>query len=131
MWWRAARRPASSAGQLRRSLLALTLLALVCCIASLVAAEPRPGPDHGPPDAPAARCTALIALFDEVIVSRFDYRILMLEDYELAEAREWRHRAEADCGAGRYGFGIGLIESALQRIGVVTWPDDPQQPDRR
>ena len=109
----------------------LTLLTLVCCIAPLVAAEPRPGPDHGPPDAPAARCTALIALFDEVIVSRFDYRILMLEDYELAEAREWRQRAEADCGAGRYGFGIGLIESALQRIGVVPWPDDPPLPDRR
>jgi hypothetical protein len=125
MWWRAARRTASKA------LLALTLLALVCCIAPLVAAEPRPGPHHAPPDAPAARCAALIALFDEVIVSRFDYRILMLEDYELAEAREWRQRAEADCGAGRYGFGIGLIESALQRIGVVPWPDDPPLPDRR
>jgi hypothetical protein len=125
MWWQAARRTASKA------LLALTLLALVCCIAPLVAAEPRPGPHHAPPDAPAARCTALIALFDEVIVSRFDYRILMLEDYELAEAREWRQRAEADCGAGRYGFGIGLIESALQRIGVVPWPDDPPLPDRR
>ena len=124
MWWQAARRTASKA------LLALTLLALVCCIAPLVAAEPRPGPSQAP-DAPAARCAALIALFDEVIVSRFDYRILMLEDYELAEAREWRHRAEADCGAGRYGFGIGLIESALQRIGVVPWPDDPQLPDRR
>ena len=123
MWWRAARRTASKA------LLALTLLALVCCLAPLVAAEPRPGLSQAPPDAPAARCTALIALFDEVIVSRFDHRILMLEDYELAEAREWRHRAEADCGAGRYGFGIGLIESALQRIGVVPWPDDPPPPD--
>ena len=108
----------------------MTLLALVCCIAPLVAAEPRPGSDDAP-DGPAARCTALIALFDEVIVSRFDYRILMLEDYELAEARAWRHRAEADCGAGRYGFGIALIESALQRIGVPPWPDDPEPPDRR
>jgi hypothetical protein len=125
MWWQAV------PGTARRSLLALTLLALVCCIAPLVAAEPRPGPYRAPPDAPAARCAALIALFDEVIVSRFDYRILMLEDYELDEAREWRHRAQADCGAGRFGFGIGLIESALQRIGVVPWPDDPQQPDPR
>jgi hypothetical protein len=104
----------------------LTLLALVCCIAPLVAAEPRPGPDP-----PAARCATLIALFDEVVVSRFDYRLLMLEDYELAEARAWRRQAEADCGAGRYGFGIGLIESALRRIGVVPWPHDAQQPRRR
>jgi len=109
----------------------LTLLAFVCCIAPLVAAEPRPGRYQAPRDAPAVRCAALIALFDQVIVSRFDYRILMLEDYELAEAREWRHRAEADCSAGRFGFGVDLIESALQRIGVVPWPDDPQQPDQR
>ena len=107
----------------------MTLLALVCCIAPLVAAEPRSGPEPASPDPPAARCAALIALFDGVIVSRFDYRLLMLEDYELAEAREWRHRAEADCGAGRYGFGIGLIESALQRIGVVPWRNDAQPPD--
>jgi hypothetical protein len=112
MWWRAARRTASK-------LLALASLVLVCGSAPLVAAEPRSGPDAAPSDAPAARCAALIARFDEVIVSRFDRRILMLEDYELAEAREWRHQAEADCGAGRYAFGIDLIGSALQRIGVV------------
>jgi hypothetical protein len=107
----------------------LALLTLVCCIAPLLAAEPPPGPHHAPPDKPAARCAALIALFDAVIVSRFDYRILMLEDYELDEARDWRRQAEDDCGAGRFGFGIDLIESALQRIGVVPRPDDPQQPD--
>ena len=108
----------------KRSLLALTLLALVCCIAALLAAEPRSGAELAPRDAQAERCAALIARFDEVIVSRFDHRLLMLEDYELAEAREWRQQAEADCSAGRYGFGIGLIESALQRIGVVPWPPD-------
>ncbi|HSA79698.1 MAG TPA: hypothetical protein VLE23_02675 [Geminicoccaceae bacterium] len=118
MWWRTARRTAWKVAA------TLTLLALVCCIVPLVAAEPRP--DASPaPHGPAARCAALIAQFDEVIVSRFDYRILMLEDYELAEARAWRHQAEADCGAGRHGFGIALIESALQRIGVPPWPDYP------
>jgi hypothetical protein len=122
MWWRT---PAPHGFEGRH---ALTLLGLACCIASLVAAEPWPGPDPAP-DGPAARCAVLIAQFDQVIVSRFDYRILMIEDYELAEARAWRQQAEADCGAGRHGFGIVLIENALQRIGVPPWPDDPQPRD--
>jgi hypothetical protein len=91
------------------------LIVLVCCVAPF-GAGPQPVPQ-----APAARCAALIALFDDIIVSRFDDRILMLEHYELAEAREWRHQAEAECRGGEYLFGIDLIESALERIGVVPW----------
>jgi hypothetical protein len=106
-----------------------TALALACCIAPPAAADPRPGPDQGPAGAEAAHCATLIALFDDIIISRFDYQILMLEDYELAEARQWRDRAEADCAAGRYFFGTGLIESALRQIGVVPEPNDPRQPD--
>ena len=95
------------------------LLVLVCCVAPF-GAGPQPVPQ-----APAARCAALIALFDEIVVSRFDHRILMLEDYELAEARDWRHQAEAECRRSQYAFGIELIESALGRIGVVPGPEGP------
>jgi hypothetical protein len=107
----------------------LLLLTLICGIAPSTAAEPRPLAPRLPPGTPAAQCAALIAQFDAVVVSRFDYRILMLEDYELAEAREWRAAAEAECGAGRHEFGIALIASALERIGVVPEPDDAQPPD--
>jgi hypothetical protein len=112
------------------------LLALVCCGARLAVADPRPGPGPAPVGTVAARCAGLIALFDDIIISRFDYQILMLEDYELAEAREGRDRAGTECAAGRYFFGIGLIKSALREIGVVPEPDadrpaDPQPPDRR
>jgi hypothetical protein len=94
-------------------------LALVGCWLPLLADHPGPSPDHRPALDPATRCAALIAIFDDIIIDRFDYRILMLEDYELAEARRWRDRAETECAAGRYFFGIGLIRSALRRIGVV------------
>lgn len=99
------------------------LLVLVCCVAPFGAGPPPV------PQAPAARCAALIALFDDIIVSRFDDRILMLEHYELAEAREWRHQAEAECHGGRYAFGIDLIEGALERIGVVSWRDEEPSTD--
>ncbi len=54
----------------------------------------------------------------------------MLEDHELAAARRARHEAEAECAAGRYGFGIGLIEDALREIGVVPEPDADPPPDQ-
>jgi hypothetical protein len=95
------------------------LLVLVCCVAPF-GAEPPPS-SYLPP---AERCAVLIALFDEIVVSRFDHRMLMLEDYELAEARDWRHQAEAECRRGQYAFGIDLIESALDRIGVVPGPEE-------
>jgi hypothetical protein len=95
------------------------LLVLVCCVAPF-GAEPPPS-SYLPP---AERCAALIALFDEIVVSRFDHRILMLEDYELAEARDGRRQAEAECRRGQYDFGIDLIESALGRIGVVPGPEE-------
>jgi hypothetical protein len=93
------------------------LLALLCCIAGPLAAET---------DEP--RCTALIALFDEVIVSRFDYRILMLEDYELAEASELRRAAEIECRTGSPVVGTEMIETALREIGVGPPMTDHAQP---
>ena len=88
-------------------------LVLACTAAPLAAAPDAP---------PAARCTALIALFDEVIVSRFDHRILMLEDHELDQARELRRQAEENCAAGREAIGVDEIESALHEIGIVPPP---------
>ena len=109
----------------------LLLAALICGIVPSAAADPPPPAARFQPGTPAARCAALIAQFDEIIINRFDYRILMLEDYELAEARNWRARAEAECGAGRDEFGIALIASALERIGVVPESDDAPQPAQR
>lgn len=66
----------------------------------------------------SARCFARIALFDEIVISRFDYRLLAIERWQLKEARALRRRAEADCRAGRTWFGIGKISDALILIGV-------------
>ena len=65
------------------------------------------------------RCRELIALFDEIIVNRFDYRILKLQDDELAEARRLRRQAEVECVRGQYWFGVHSIEDALEKIGMV------------
>lgn len=65
-----------------------------------------------------ARCFARIALFDEIVISRFDYRLLAIERWQLKEARALRRRAEADCRAGQTWFGIGKIRDALILIGV-------------
>jgi hypothetical protein len=108
----------------------LLLAALICGVVPAAAADPPTGAAGLQPGTPAARCAALIAQFDAVIVNRFDYRILMLEDYELAEARYWRAQAEAECGAGRYDFGIALIAGALKQIGVVPEPGDAPPPDQ-
>ena len=94
---------------------------------------PAPGPQPGPGAAggPAGRCASLLALYDDVVDSRFDAWPLVLDNEELADARALRDQAEANCTAGRYGFGIPLIESALRRIGVVPPADgdggDPGQ----
>lgn len=69
-------------------------------------------------ETPAARCFRLIALFDEVVVSSIDHRLLRIEDFELAEALERRRQAGAYCATGRWWFGIQAIEDALDRIGV-------------
>ena len=86
------------------------------------------GAGHPPSGTPEAHCAALIAQFDDIIISRLDYQILMLEDYELDEAREWRERAGTECAARRYFFGIGLITSALRRIRVVPDLDEGPPP---
>jgi hypothetical protein len=74
------------------------------------------------------RCHQLIALFDEIIVNRFDYQILKLQDYELAEARRLRRRAEAECRQGQYWFGVHAIEDALEKIGLVPPPENDAAP---
>ena len=104
------------------------MLALVCCGVQPAAAERGPAPGHRPSGTPEAHCAALIAQFDDIIISRLDYQILMLEDYELDEAREWRERAGTECAARRYFFGIGLITSALRRIRVVPELDEGPPP---
>jgi hypothetical protein len=96
-----------------------TLIRLLCCCFVIEAAEPRLGAERAPIDAEARRCAALIALFDEIVVSRFDLGLLAVEDYELAEAETWREQAETDCTAGKYDFGIAEIESAFRRIRVA------------
>ena len=75
------------------------------------------------------RCRQLIALFDEIIINRFDYRILKLQDDELAEARRLRRQAAVECGSGQFWFGVHAIEDALERIGMVPHPeaDAPEQ----
>ena len=75
----------------------------------------------------AERCAARIEAFDEVVLTRFDHRLLALEDFELAEARALRREAEADCAAGRYRFGLQAIEEALRTIGAVA-PVEPGEP---
>jgi hypothetical protein len=75
----------------------------------------------------AERCAALIEAFDEVVLTRFDHRLLALEDFELAEARSLRRAAEADCAAGRYRFGLQAIEEALRTIGIGP-PLEPGKP---
>jgi len=125
MWGGLAGWSASKVG--RSPVKTLLPAALICGLALPAAAEPQPA---APRLRPAARCAALIGQFDAVIESRFDYRILMLEDYELAEASNWRAQAEDECGAGRYDFGIALIASALKRIGVIPEPA-PKEADQR
>lgn len=75
-----------------------------------------------PPPTGAAPCWRSIRLFDQIVISRFDHRLLAIEDYELAEARRWRRQAEEDCERGEFAFGLASIEAALEQIGVPPEP---------
>jgi hypothetical protein len=75
-----------------------------------------------PPPTGAAPCWRSIRLFDQIVVSRFDNRLLAIEAYELAEAEGWRSQAEADCARGDFAFGLASIEAALEMIGVSPEP---------
>jgi hypothetical protein len=101
------------------------LIRLLCCCFVIGAAEPRAGGGRAPIDVEARRCAALIALFDDIVTSRFDLGLLAVEDYELAEAETWREQAETDCAAGKYEFGIAEIESAFRRIRVAPGLAEP------
>ena len=103
---------------------ALTLaLALFGCASPPAPTSSQAVQGRGAAGGPAGRCAALIALFDEIVLSRFDDRLLGLERDDLAEARADRDLARAECTAGRYGFGLPLAESALWQVGVVPPPD--------
>jgi hypothetical protein len=75
-----------------------------------------------PPD--AERCAERIALFDEIIQSRFDDRILKLDDEEFDEARRLRLRARAYCAHGNFDFGLAAIDAGLERIGALPLVED-------
>lgn len=75
------------------------------------------------------RCAALIEAFDEVVLTRFDHRLLALDESELAEARALRRDAEADCAAGRYRLGLQAIEEALRTVGLGPAIEDGAPPD--
>jgi hypothetical protein len=72
----------------------------------------------------ALRCAERIALYDEIIQSRFDDRILKLEDGEFDEARRLRVRARAYCAEGKFDFGLAAIDAALERIGALPLVED-------
>lgn len=81
------------------------------------------------------RCVELIRLFDQIVQSRFDARVLAIEKWQLDDARALRLEAEADCAAGEVWFGISRIEEALLMIGVPPPPEEDgaarqdEQPD--
>jgi hypothetical protein len=111
---------------------AVLALTLAGCAPPSVTASPLPaaaGPRPGAVGGPAGRCALLLAQFDEVVGGSPGAWPLMLDQGELADARAARDQAEADCTAGRYGFGLPLIEGALREIGVVPPPADDGRPD--
>ena len=80
------------------------------------------GAQTPPPE--ALRCAERIALFDEIIQSRFDSRLLKIEKDELDEARRLHLRAQAYCARGKFRFGIAAIDAALERIGALPLVED-------
>lgn len=100
-----------------RARLAIWASAVVALVGAATAAGEATSPE-------AIRCAERIALFDEIVQSRFDYRILKLEDYELDEARELRLRARHLCARGKFDFGIAAIDAALERIGALPLAED-------
>jgi hypothetical protein len=95
-------------------------------LALAVGAAPS-GAEAPPPE--AKRCAERLALFDEIIQSPFDYRILKLEDYELDEASRLRLRAEAYCADEKFDFGLAAIDAALERIGALPLDEDDRPAD--
>jgi hypothetical protein len=82
-------------------------------------------PAGGQAPAPEAeRCAERIALFDDIIQSRFDNRILKLDDDEFDEARRLRVGARAYCAHGEFDFGLAAIDAALERIGALPLVED-------
>jgi hypothetical protein len=96
-------------------------LRLAIRLALIVWAAPAAG-QAPPPE--ALRCADRIALFDEIIQSRFDDRILKLDDGELDEAERLRLRAGAYCAGEEFEFGLAAINAALERIGALPLVED-------
>ena len=88
--------------------LALALILVLGAMAGARAAERFTG----------ERCAALIRLFDRIVVTRYDHRLLGVEAWTLREAEDLRRDAAADCADGRIWFGVLAIEEALDRIHV-------------
>jgi hypothetical protein len=116
---------------IRRARAAGAALALVLAGCAPPPSQPGAGPQPGPGAAggPAGRCASMLAQFDGVVAGAPSAWPLMLDQGEFADARAARDQAEAECTAGRYGFGIPLIEGALREIGVVPPPADDGRPD--
>jgi hypothetical protein len=106
-------------GGIGTSTLATCALLGVCVLAGPAALPQATGE--------AERCAQLIGAFDELVLTRFDHRLLALEDVEFAEARALRRAAAADCAAGRHRFGLQAIEEALRTIGASP-PVQPGKP---
>ena len=98
-------------------LVAVPVLASALSTGPAAWAEPPPTLEDG--RFRLERCLGLILLFDRIVQSRFDARLLPVESWELEEARRWRDEAQADCAAGEVWFGVQFIEDALRQIGVV------------
>ena len=101
-----------------------SILATCAVLGTCVLAGPAALPQV---NSEAEQCAQLIEAFDELVLTRFDHRLLALEDVELAEARALRRHAAADCAAGRYRFGLPAIEEALRLIGASP-PAEPVEP---
>lgn len=96
----------------------MTGVARIVAVVLVALAAAAFGPAGRPELGQIERCRQLIALFDEIVQTRADVRVLSIDLRDLEEARAWRRRAEAHCDAGRFWFGVGLIEDAFREIGV-------------
>lgn len=100
---------------------AVRIMAAVLVVLAVAAFGPAGRPELGEIE----RCQRLIALFDAIVYTRADTRLLKVDLADLEEARRWRLRAEAHCAAGRFWFGVELIEDALEEIGVSPFLGEP------
>ncbi len=83
---------------------------------------PLAGPVAAAEDPELARCQQLLAVFDQIVQSRFDAPTLGITDRRLQEARNLRNQAEDDCAIGQTWFGLDAIETALRQIGYLPPP---------